>query len=187
MTAPNKSSVSKLSSAQRGEDLGRDLDRRLHAVARVDGDHAGLVDEAVRQTLAAGHVGERAAHQPFGRDDRVQRIFGQRFERGLADLTAAGVEITHGRRQDRAAVRVGQALGHTATHSRNERMRRAEVDADGDAPRVRVGRLAGFGDLQQCHLNRRRAAPKTVERPLGEPRAKRAWGLSFQLEVTSSR
>jgi NAD-specific glutamate dehydrogenase len=52
--------------AQRSEDLGRDLDRRLHTISRVDRHHARLVDEAVRQALAPGNVGERAAHQSLG-------------------------------------------------------------------------------------------------------------------------
>jgi hypothetical protein len=137
--------------AQRGQDLGRDFDRRLHAVARLDRHHAGLVDEAVGQLVGAGHIGQRATHQALDGDDGVQRVVGLRGERIVADAASAAVEVLHGRRQQRAALRVGQALGHAVAHGGDERVRRAEVDAHCDAPRVRIGRLTGLGDLQQGH------------------------------------
>ena len=40
---------------------------------------------------------------------------------------------------------------NTVAHRSDQRMGRAEVDADGDPPLVRVGRLAGLGNLQQGH------------------------------------
>jgi hypothetical protein len=46
---------------------------------------------------------------------------------------------------------VGQAFSDAMAHCGNEGMRGAKVNADGNAPLVRVGRLAGFGDLQQRH------------------------------------
>ena len=133
--------------AQRGEDLGGHLHRRLHAVARGHAHHAGLVDEAVRQALVAGDVGQRAAHEALGRDDRVFGVVALRLERGVADLAAAAFQVAHGRRQDHAAVFVGQALGQAVAHGRDERVRGAEVDAHRDATLVRIGGLAGFGNL----------------------------------------
>ena len=74
-------------------------------------------------------------------------------ERVVADLAAAAFQVAHGRRQDHAALVVGQALGHAVAHRGHQRVRGAEVDAHGDAALVRIGRLAGFGDLEQCHGN----------------------------------
>ena len=103
MTAP-KSSSSKLSSA------------RWRSVARISAEtstgdfspsrvahrqHARPVDEAVRQPLVAGHVGQRAAHEALDRDDACSRgprpaasraswpICAARRRRGSAPPTAA--------------------------------------------------------------------------------------------------
>ena len=54
------------------------------------------------------------------------------------------LEVAHDRRQDHAALRVGQAFGHAVAHRGHQRMRGAQVDADRDAALVRIGRLAGF-------------------------------------------
>ena len=146
--------------AQRGEDLGRHLDRRLHAVARLDAQHAGRVDEAVRQLVVPDHVRETAPHEALDRDDGVLGILALSVDRRMADLPAAAVEVAHRRRQNHASGLIGQAFGHAVTHRGDERMRRAEVDADGDAAVVGVRRLAGLGNLQQRHgvMTRGRAA-----------------------------
>ncbi len=60
--------------AQRGEDLGRHLDRRLVAGDGAQLEHAGRVDEVVGQLGAVGDVGHRAAHEALHRDDGVPRV-----------------------------------------------------------------------------------------------------------------
>ena len=67
-----------------------------------------------------------------------------RRQRVEADLAPILVEIAHGRRHHHTAFRIGKALGDTAAHGSDQRVGRAEVDADGDAALVRIGRLAGF-------------------------------------------
>ena len=99
----------------------------------------------------ARDVGQRAAHEALGRDDGVLGVVALRGERVVADLAAAAFQVAHGRRQDHAALVVGQALGHAVAHRGDQRVRGAEVDAHRDAALVRIGRLAGFGDLEQCH------------------------------------
>ena len=67
---------------------------------------------------------------------------------------------------------VGQAFWHAVAHRGDQRMGGAEVDADSHAPLVRIGRLAGFGDLQQGHGARRALGPgvKTQSRKItGKP------------------
>ena len=49
------------------------------------------------------------------------------------------------------AIIVGQTLGNAVAHGGHQRMRGAQVNANGNAPLVRVGGLAGFGNLQQRH------------------------------------
>ena len=68
-----------------------------------------------------------------------------------ADLVGQHV-LLRGLRADDAAGVVGQALGHPVAHCSDQRMRGAQIDADGDASLVRVGRLARFGNLQKCHV-----------------------------------
>ena len=99
----------------------------------------------------ADHIGQRAAHQALDGDDGVQGILRLRRKGLRADLAPATVQVTHGRRQDGTAAAVHQAVGNAMAHRGDQRVRRAEIDADRDTARVRVGRLAGFGNLQQGH------------------------------------
>ena len=102
--------------------------------------------------FATRDVGQAPAHEALDRDDGVLGVLGLRSQRVGPDLAAAFGQIAHGGRQDDAALLVGQAFGHAVAHGGNERVRRAEVDADGDAALVRVGRGAGFGDLEKSHF-----------------------------------
>ena len=47
---------------------------------------------------------------------------------------------------------VRQALGHAAAHGGDQGVGRTQVNAHGHAAFVRVRRVAGFGDLQECHF-----------------------------------
>ena len=71
--------------------------------------------------------------------------------RSGADLATPLRQVSHGGWQDHAPLPVGQALGEAVTHCGDERVRRAQVDADRDAPLMRIGRCAGFGYLQESH------------------------------------
>ena len=74
----------------------------------------------------------------------ILRLSGQGV---VADLAPATRQVAHNRGQQHPALAVGQALGHAVTHGGHQGMRGAQVDAHRDAPLVRVGGLAGFGNL----------------------------------------
>ena len=122
-------------------------------MARAHRDHAGLIDELIGQLRGDLEIGQAAAHEALGRGDRVDRVLGLMGRRVEADLATLAVQIAHHRRQQHAALRVGQAFGHAMAHRRHQGMGGAQVDAHRDATLVRVGRLAGFGDLQQRHVS----------------------------------
>jgi NAD-specific glutamate dehydrogenase len=86
----------------------------------------------------------------------VGRVFGLEGAGIEADQTALAFHVTHHRRQQHPPLGVGQAFGHAMAHRGHQRMGGAQVDAHRDAALVRVGRLAGFGDLQQRHVNGKR-------------------------------
>ena len=138
--------------SQRAQDLRRHLDGRANARSRVDRDHAGLVDEPVRQRIGRDELSETASHQAFYRDDRVAWIVDLMRACGPADLGFAGRQVAHDRRQQRFTVRIGQHARKRALHGRDERVRRAEVDAGGEPVLMRRGGQAGFGDLQKGHV-----------------------------------
>ncbi len=155
MTAPTRSSPS-VSSA------------RCRSVARIsadtstgvfdaggghEADHAWRRRRSRRRDACVGvEVVAAAAHQPLDRHDRVARV-ARRAASSASQPTVAppSAAIAHDRRQQRAAVLVGQHVGHAVAHRGDERVRRAEVDADREPPLVRRRRHAGFGDLQQRH------------------------------------
>jgi hypothetical protein len=150
--------------AQRSEDLGADFHRRLLAFAGVQRDHARMVGKAVRQLLAVRNVRESAPHEALDRRDgvlRILRLSGLGIE---TDLPAALSQVAHDGGQDHPAFRIRQALGHAVAHGCDQRVRGAEVDADGDAALVGIGRSARFGDLQQGHDGSSRAAIVPVAR-----------------------
>ena len=136
---------------QGGQDLGADLDRRLLAVRSLQADHAGLVDEHVGQLFALGDVGQAPAHKALHRRDGVFGVAGLGGQCVMADLAFVAGQVTHHAGQNHPALVVGQAHGFTAAHRGDQRVGGAEVDADGMAALVRVGRLAGFGDLEERH------------------------------------
>jgi hypothetical protein len=112
-----------------------------------DGHHAGLVDKAVGQRPASGHVGQL---RPMKRltEAMVFRVFGLAAAGLKADLAAVAAPGSAPPRAGARGPRVGQAFGHAIAHRGHQRMGGAQVDAHRDAPLVRVGRLAGFGNLQ---------------------------------------
>ena len=136
---------------QRGQNFSAHLDGAFFARDGVHFDHSWRVDERVGQVLGVGHIGQAAAHQAFDRDDGVGRVGALLGQRVLPDLAALGVDITHRAGQQDLALAVGQAFGHAVAHSSYQRMRGAQVNTDGNAPGMRVGRLPGFRNLQQGH------------------------------------
>ena len=138
--------------AQRRQDLGTDFDRAFFAGHGLQRDHAGLVDQLVGQLRAVDDIVDATAHQALDRRDGVLWILhlrGQGVETDLAAGDAVVVhQVTYHAGQQHAALRIGQALGHAAAHAGYQRMGGAQVNADGDAPLVRIGSLPGFGNLQ---------------------------------------
>jgi hypothetical protein len=111
----------------------------------------GVSTKRVGQARGMGHIGQAAAHQAFDRCDGVAGVAGLLRQRVKTDLAALRVQVAHHAGQDNTALVIGQAFGHAVAHSCHQRMRGAQVNAHGDAPLVRVGRLPGFGNLQQRH------------------------------------
>ena len=70
----------------------------------------------------------------------------------MAYLSALAWQIAHHRGQNNVAFIVGQALCHAIAHRSHQRMSGTQIDANGNAPLVWIRRLAGFGNLQKCHL-----------------------------------
>ena len=138
---------------QCGQNFGAHLHRRFGALHRLDAEHATLGcafagGELVRQLAAVGDVVQATAHETLDRGDGVDRVGSRRLHRVKADLAALARHEAHDRRQDHAAIVVGQTLGHAVAHRSHQRMGGAQVNAHRDATLVRVGRLARFGNLQ---------------------------------------
>ena len=142
--------------AQRGENFSAHFHRRLVTTARADAHHAlgrilghKLVGQMI--AMAGADVVQATPHEALDRHNRVLRIIRHMAQRLGADLAAAVIQITHRRGQDHLAIRIRQTLGQAMAHGGHQRMRGAEVNANGNAPLVRIGRLPGFGDLEECH------------------------------------
>ena len=96
-------------------------------------------------------VGQSASHEALDRDDGVARIFRLGSSGVVANLALAAFKVAHDGGQQHPACIVGQTLGNAIAHRSHQRVRGAQVNTDGNAPLVRVGGLAGFGNLQQRH------------------------------------
>ena len=72
---------------------------------------------------------------------RVVQLGGQCVK---ADLPLVGAEVAHHAGQNHAALRIRQAFGHAVAHAGHQRMGGSQINADGDAPLVRIGCLSGF-------------------------------------------
>ena len=143
--------------AQRGQNLGADLDGRLGAAGGHYADHAIAIaitisaHQFIRQFFAVRNVCQATAHQAFHRGDGVVRVVLLLRGGGVANVTFAFGQIAHDGRKQHPPLVVRQAFADTVAHRGDEGMRGAKVNADGNAPLVGVRRLAGFGDLQQRH------------------------------------
>ena len=65
------------------------------AVRGLDGDHAGLVEQAIRQLITPHDVAEAPPHQALGRGDGVFGIRHGINQRVLADLSPAARQVAH--------------------------------------------------------------------------------------------
>ncbi len=115
--------------AKDAQDVRRNLHRRARSGHRLDRDHAGCVDEAVRKRAVLGHVGNAAAHETLHRHDRIRGIVGLRGARVVADIDVRVGKVAHDRRQQGTALLVRDHFGGAAAHRRGERVRRAQVDS----------------------------------------------------------
>ena len=102
---------------QGGENFRTDLNRTFLARYGLQGDHAGLVDELVRQLRAIGDVIYATPHETLGRCDGIARIFDLGGQRCEADLAALGIQIAHHARQQHTPLGVWQAFGNPAAHA----------------------------------------------------------------------
>jgi hypothetical protein len=125
----------------------------LGPFAGLDAHHALALDEAHR---AASAVGDVARPRPMKRlteamvltlDLRLRGQGGTRIKTDLATLPRGSARPKAGSPGPR---QIGQAFGHAAAHRGHQRVGGAQVNADRDAALVRIGRLAGFGDLQNA-------------------------------------
>ena len=114
-------------------------------------DHARRIDQGIRQAGCISNVRQAPPHQALDRCNRVARVCALLLQGLAPNLAALRVQIAHHAGQQNRARRIGQAFGHPVTHRSDQRMGGAQVDADRNSPLVRIGRLARFGNLQQCH------------------------------------
>ena len=148
---------------QGGQNFGADLDRGFFTGDGAHADHARRVDQGVGQARGVGHIGQAAAHQAFDRSDGVAGVVALLRQRVKPDLAALRVQVAHHAGQDDAALVIGQAFRHAVAHGSDQRMRGSQVDAHSDATPMRVGRLPGFGNLQQRHT--KKESGRIVRRP----------------------
>ena len=74
---------------------------------------------------------------------------GQRIKSDLTGYSTASIQtVTHNTGQKHVTLRIGQAFRNAVAHTGYQRVGGAKVNADGDAPLMRIGRLAGLGYLQ---------------------------------------
>ena len=76
---------------QSRQDFGAHFHRRLVACAGVNRQHAGFIDELVRQLVAVGDVGHASTHETLDRHQGVLWIVGLRQQSGSANLTAVSL------------------------------------------------------------------------------------------------
>ena len=103
--------------AQRGQYFSAHLDRRLLAFNGLQSQHAGFVDQRIREAGSVGNIGDTTAHETLDRDDGVLRIIGLCRQSIVADGAFAVAQITHRRRQYHAPLIVRQAFGHAVAHA----------------------------------------------------------------------
>ena len=141
---------------QRRENLGRHFDR-FHAVDGTDLHHARRIDEFVRRVRRAS---TSALPRPMKRLTRS--CCADRWRPALSPrgrCVGRPSRIADHRRQQHAARFVRQDFRHAVAHGRDERIRRAEIDPDGESPLMRRRRHARFGNCGKAILVRSGARP----------------------------
>ena len=91
-------------------------------------------------------IGEGAPHHPFHGTDGVGGIPGGVQPGVIADGQPRCV-VVHHRRQQIAALMIGQSLGLAATHGSHQRIGGAQVDTGRQTTLVRRGAQAGLTNL----------------------------------------
>ena len=178
--------------AQRAQNLRRNLDRAFHARSRDEPDHSGGFLESIGKAVCVGKISQPAAHQTLDRHDGVLRIGRLVCHRRVADIDAllavADAATTRPTtaatqrcrtayswesRRKRTPLVVGQYDREPVPHGGDERVGRAEIDADRALVRMWRRRLVGLGDLEQRHyfsLRKRAAAACASKLPLARSR-----------------
>ena len=136
---------------ERAQNLRAHLDRRLLPGRGADDDAARAVLDAVGQRRKVLQVRAAPSDEALGRIDRVLGIALGMRERIPARLDFAAGEVPHDGGKKPSALAVDEHLGSRGDHGGDERVRRAEINADGEAMLMRSGGESRLGDLKECH------------------------------------
>ena len=143
--------------SQRLQDLRRHFDRTLRTGDRAQLQHPGRVDEIIRRVFDIRNVGNCATHEALHRRDRVARIACEMLlcfdaHRSTAPgVPAVGDLVADHRGQQPTSRFVSKHLRAAIAHHGNQRIGRAEIDADRDPALMRRGRFTGFRNLEESH------------------------------------
>ena len=142
---------------QGGQQAGADFYRRFVARPRAHAHHAlagAVCGQCIGLPLALYRfdVLQAAPHQALDRNDGIGRVCCLHLQGIVAGADRAllcriACCVIHGRWQDDAALRIGQALRQAVAHGSHQRVRGTQIDADADAALVRIGAEARFGYL----------------------------------------
>ena len=134
--------------SQRFQDVGGDANRVQQATGGLDHRQAVFTGlQLIRQMrVAVLNIGEGAPHHSLHRADGIGRILGGVKPGIIADGQPRSV-VVHHRRQQIAALMVGQGFGLAATHGSHQRIGGAQVDTGRQTTLVRRGAQAGLTNL----------------------------------------
>ena len=133
---------------QRFEDIGGDANRVQQAAGGLDHRQAVFTGlQLIRQMrVTVLNIGEGAPHHPLHGADGIGRILSGVKPGVIADGQPRSV-VVHHRRQQIAALMIGQSLGLAATHGSHQRIGGAQVDTGRQTTLVRRGAQAGLTNL----------------------------------------
>jgi len=132
---------------ERTQNVGRDFNRAFDAGHGLDLQHARRFDKTIRRRQI-GHILESPPHKAFDRHQGIGRIAALAGLRLMANRHHAIGGVMHHGRQEAAAFMIGQHHGRAAFDGGDQRIGRAQINADRQPVLVRFGKHAGFGNLQ---------------------------------------
>ena len=144
--------------AQRAKNIGRDLHRGERAARHFQARHTAVArhDAPGQRSRERGEVVDAAAHEALDRGDRVAAAQVEARERLVAHHGRGAVIGDDGGDKRPAAI-VAQRFGDSVARDGDDRIGRAQIDADGRRMFARRRRLARFVDVEQHrHVRRSR-------------------------------